>query len=262
MTKKPRLTRVRLLMLGICLVLLVLTGPAWINFGGLRPDQGSPALAAKTSIYAPEDFILLPCFSSAKTKPETDCVIIAAGGKRVLIGAPAGIGSGIARGDIFPPDRVLLFSLKAAQIEGLDELRNRFWARDIGAPIKIGASEEIVALIGHLNAAYTASDALAYLQGVEGTRLNTMPIEAFTLGVGDIAFDTGDLRLQVLTGGPNQFAYLVSYADRRVLVAPCGAPAETLSRWPKSDLYLGCAGPGPESQKRLSWPLQTAIYID
>ena len=82
--------------------------------------KSAPSADAVVPI-APTDFVIAPC---AGVTEEAKCAIIAAGGKRVLIGAPAGIGEGMIAGDVTSPDSVILLSLQARAVEGLDELRN------------------------------------------------------------------------------------------------------------------------------------------
>jgi len=66
------------------------------------------------------DFALLPC---AAASPAAPCVLVVAGGKRLLFGAPPGLREAMGAGTLGSLDAVLLFSLQGPDIEGLDEVR-------------------------------------------------------------------------------------------------------------------------------------------
>ena len=72
---------------------------------------------------APADFAIVPCSEDA----ETPCLLVLAGGKRLLFGAPAGVSGSLPATDLAHLDGVFLFSLLPQDVEGLDEVRNAGW---------------------------------------------------------------------------------------------------------------------------------------
>lgn len=254
---------IRLLAGIVCAALLgVMTFLAGQRSEGSRTGAGETTNPQPEPVapIAPGDFLVAPC---AGVAPEAVCLIIAAGGKRVLIGAPAGIGAGLTHGDKTPPDRILLFSLYASQIEGLDELRNRAWASGQRTPLTVAAGRGIDDLVEGLNAAYTVSDALAYVDGTRAGGFNVAAMEARALDIGDIAFDTGDLTITALRGGPERYAYLVTYQGTSIVVADCGARAQDVETWP-DDLagYIGCELEAGPAELPGNWPLRARVQIE
>lgn len=250
----------------------LLAGAALFLAGGLaswayqgRTAPGVPALTGEQIIavanqqpIAPADFVFAPCQG---VRPSSECVVIAAGGKRVLVGTPAGIGQGLAPGDRVAPDAVLLFSVYPRQIEGLDEVRNRAGEASRTAPLLVGGPEGVEAVIDGLRQAYLIPDALAYVSGTEAASFDTPTLQAKQLRRGDTAFDTGDLQIAALHGGVDHLAYLITYSGIDVVLAGCGAEAEDQTGWPPADAYIGCDTKEALDNQLGTWPLQARVYI-
>lgn len=214
--------------------------------------------AALDPTIAPDDFVFAPCDLQ---QVSGDCVILAAGGKRVLIGAPAGIGEGKIAGDNIRPDSVILTSLKAQSIEGLDEVRNRSWLSGRRSPLVVAGVTGTKRVVAALNDAYITSDALAY---VNGTRRGGFDIEAMIaveVEPGEEAFDTGDLTITALEAGIDQLALWIDYRGETVLLSDCAVDAEIIAAWPVANHYIGCSNGHYIVESRVQWPLERRSYI-
>jgi|GEM_PF-1650161 len=221
-------------------------------------DEGQPVQVV------PRDFAILPC---PRAGDRGACVVIAAGGKRVLVGAPAGIGTppswadgALGAGGV--PDAVLLLSLDAAQIEGIDEIRSRVWEAGLSQlPLVGGAGVEEVS--AGLDQTYIVPDAVAYVRGMRRRGFEKTPLASRAVGHGDIAFDTGDLTITAMAGGGGQLAYHITYGGESVLLSDCSPGPEEATRWPVADYYLGCADITDiyDAPHKGSWPLAAPVFI-
>jgi hypothetical protein len=188
--------------------------------------------------------------------------VVAAGGKRVLFGAPAGVGVGQIAGDNTPPDGVILFSLQAFEIEGLDEVRNRAWVSgQRNGPLPVVGGTGAGRIVTALNEAYITSDALAYIERDRRGGFNEDAMIGRDARIGDTVFDTGDLVITALAGGIGKLAFLVQYEQKSVIVAGCGARAVDVAAWPESDAYVGCRAPNYSVPASAAWPLRERVYI-
>jgi hypothetical protein len=231
-------------------------------FGSDDPNT-APDLHQPVHI-APSDFAFLPC---PRAGDRGACLVIAAGGKRVLVGAPAGIGTpppssegALGAGGI--PDAILLLSLDAAQIEGIDEIRSRVWeAGQSHLPLVGGAGvEEINA---GLDQTYIVPDAVAYIRGKRRRGFEKTPLAVRAAVQGDTAFDTGDLTISTLSGGAGQLAFHITYGGERVILSDCGPTPQDVMQWPKADYYLGCSDVADlyDVPSVGGWPLLEPIFI-
>lgn len=241
---------------------LLTSGTAWLlaACGPVQtpPEPDAESQARRTRAIAPTDFVVAPC----ERKSETGiCLVIAAGGKRVLMGAPAGTDMGRIEGDTVPPDAVILPSLHAATLEGLDEVRNRAWLAGRRPPLIIAGGEGISDIVMALNQVYATSDALAYIEGARKGGFNREPITAKTVSPGEIAFDTGDLQIRAFSAGSGKLAFLVTYQTTRLLLAVCGASAEDIQEWPLADAFIGCPQARYNAPQKGDWPLTGPIFL-
>lgn len=239
---------------GVCLLIGVRAG----ELVAVNAEAEMVTTVPRYASIAPDAFVIAPCPVVAA---KIGCVIVAAGGKRVLIGAPAGIGAGLAEGDKTPPDAVLLFSLHAPGIEGLDEVRNRAWLGGRRSPLPVSGGAGVGDLVDKLNALYITSDALAYVEGQRRGGFDVEAIKAHMISAGEIAFDTGDLTITALGAAPERFAYQVEYGGQLVIVADCGGQETQLARWPTADAYIGCELDGIDLPERGDWPLSMRIDL-
>ncbi|MEL7481013.1 MAG: hypothetical protein AAGJ29_05595 [Pseudomonadota bacterium] len=179
--------------------------------GGAAPD---PAPTIR-----PQDFALLPC--PVETR-RAFCAIVAAGGKRLLIGAPAGIGPGQLAGETQDPDAVILPVLSADWLEGLDEIRHRTWLNGRRRALTVSGPDGLASIVDGLNAAYTVPDAIAYVAADSQIEFDAALLAAVETAPGGTLFDTGDLTVTARAGAPQTLQLVISYGGRSILLIPCG----------------------------------------
>lgn len=206
----------------------------------------------------PTDFAVLPCPGQAAGAP---CAIIAAGGKRLLVGAPAGIGPGRAAGETGLPDVVLLPALGSGMIEGLDEVRNRTWAEGRRTPLLVVGMAGTSSIVDGLNDAYVQSDALAYLDKASSIGFDAAPLAALEVGPGDTAFDTGDLRVIALDAGPDALGLEVSYGGAVLRLFTCGALAQRMPPQEPDTVVIACDGMAGSQGAAAVWPLAAPVNL-
>ncbi|MEM6900686.1 MAG: hypothetical protein AAF583_13040 [Pseudomonadota bacterium] len=232
-----------------------------VTCGGPQSPSDTAAAPAANPIVeiAPTDFALVPC---ANVSPQVFCAILAAGGKRIVIGAPAGIGDGRVPGEETLPDAVLLPSLHPLDIEGVDELRNRTWAAGRRTPLKVAGGLGTSDFAESLNTAYTFPDARAFLDRPGDSRdFSAMPIEAMEIRSGDIAFDTGDLVITAREAGNGRIAFLAAYDDDDVLLVPCGGRVEDSLVDAETIWIVACASDADILGADIEWPTNEAIFV-
>ena len=130
-------------------------------------DPGAPGRATSAEApvetdpaVEPADFAVKPCGTN-ETAP---CLLVLAGGKQLLFGAPAGVGTEIPRGVLAHLDGLFLFSLRPEEVEGLDEVRNLSWQAGRPRPLGVTGPAGTGGLIDGLNRAYEVSDALIFVE--------------------------------------------------------------------------------------------------
>jgi len=187
-----------------------------------QADGAASSLIPRPAEILSTDFAVMSC--SEKELP-AECAFIMAGGKRVIFGAPAGIGSGLSEEDLRNLDALMLLSLRGEGVEGLDEVRNASWKAGHGGPLPVAGPFGTADFIGGLNRAFETSDALIFVEdrpagGFDAALLALLPGEK---GRQVIVLDTGDLQVTRIESGSSRAIYLVDYAEHRVLLHPCGA---------------------------------------
>ena len=201
-------------------------------------------------VVTPTDFAFLPC---GPRKLPAPCTILMAGGKRVVIGAPAGVTLDLSPDQLRNLDAVLLLSLRGEDIEGLDELRNAAWRAGHEGPLPVAGPAGTENFIGILNRAYEISDALIYVEakpsgGFDSALLALLPGNGKQVAT---VFDTGDLRIHKVETGTDRAAYLMDYAGQRAVVSGCGAAlAEAFRK--DADHELACES---------DWPLNEPVFV-
>ena len=175
----------------------------------------------------PADFAIESC-----SGPGTNiCLFARAGGKRLLFGAPAGVGNRIAGKELARLDGLFLYSLRSEDIEGLDEVRNISWQAGRPGPLSVSGPAGLSSVIDGLNRAYEISDALIFIEdgapagGFDAALLET----AHEVMEDTVVFYTGDLKVEVTTGMNDRLSYRVDYRDvdetwHTLVIQPCGAP--------------------------------------
>ena len=200
------------------------------------------------------DFALLPCTVSSEDAP---CLLVVAGGKRVLFGTPSGLRKAMDGKTLASLDAVLLFSLQAADLEGLDEVRNAGWTAGRETPLAVGGPSGLRDVVAALNKAYELSDAQIFVEaspkgGFGAALLGVLP------GEGDAkteVFNTGDLVVTKLEAADGRAGYWVDYGGQRAVLQPCNM--DLARRFNEIDAFtLAC---GEEAAN--TWPLQNAQYL-
>ena len=190
----------------------------------------------------PTDFALLPCGLQESDVP---CAMAVIGGKRLLFGAPAGIGSTLDQSDLRMLDGVFLFSLRASDIEGLDEVRNESWRAGRSKPLPVAGPDGTAQTLSALNLAFETGDALRIVDegvppgGFDAAVLVQMGDES---GADNPMFDTGDVLVRSEVRADQAVRYLVSYrgADP-VIIEPCLAGECSFAggqTWPLLDVHF------------------------
>lgn len=214
------------------------------------PEAEDPPVPAEIS---PRDFVLLPCGPVQADRP---CALIVAGGKRILFGAPAGVAATLSPEELRLLDSVVVFSMRAPDIEGLDEVRNESWRAGRDTPLLTIGPRGVSDLVEGLNKAFEQADALRIVEeGIPAGGYDAAILAGRNALHGQIVFDTGDVQVTAIAGG-----FRVVYDARaEVELRPCGSDREppTASGDDRNRLTVGCEATG----SGLSWPLQAAHFV-
>jgi hypothetical protein len=201
---------------------------------------------------APNEFVLLPCGTPMGAPP---CALAIAGGKRILLGAPAGIVTHLRPEDLRQLDVVMLFSLRAADIEGLDEVRNRSWQAGRDTPLLVVGPTGVDDLVVALNKAYEQADALRIVEeGIPPGGFDAAVLIARSARSGQTVFDTGDVIVERLPSG-----FRISYEEtaRADLVACASGPEQTALAPEEKIVRIACDIEGADHV----WPLVSPLPI-
>ena len=202
---------------------------------------------------APRDFVLLPCGQAASDRP---CALVAAGGKRVLFGAPAGVAAGLREAELRQLDAVILFSLRARDIEGLDEVRNESWRAGRDTPLLTIGPRGMLTVVDGLNAAFEQADALRIVEeGIPAGGYDAAILVGREAARGLVVFDTGDVQVTRLSNG-----YRIAYeGESAVDIEYCreGRAESPPGDETKVALRVSCE----EGDNALPWPLSEPHFI-
>lgn len=212
------------------------SGPDWHDTN-VRPDQ----------------FALLPC----DVDRAVPCALVVAGGKRILIGTPAGAGQGMRPQDISQLDAVMVFSLKASDIEGLDEVRNLSWYAGRPEPLLVigpSGSEDVA---DALNKAFEQADALHVVEhGHPAGGYDAAVLNARAASPGQRVFDTGDLQVERIRSG-----FRVTYGETQVAELFDCSKETGLSdeaSEPEATVRVDCVA----SNGARAWPIKAPIFVE
>lgn len=201
----------------------------------------------------PQDFALLPCDIRENQQP---CVLVVAGGKRVLFGAPAGIAKGLPKAELGQLDAVMLFSLTASDLEGLDEVRNASWRAGRTRPLALVGPEGTVAVAAALNLAFEQADALRIVEeGIPPGGYDAAVLEAADLPAGRdlVVYDTGDFRVEIVNSRATYLTYRVHYGAVLTLQS---CRAEMDAQTADSTYAVLC------ENGAMTWPLKQAVFLE
>lgn len=212
---------------------------------------------------APGDFAVEPCSEVANAP----CVLVNAGGKTFLFGAPAGLSRTIAEERLANLDGALLFSLLPRDIEGLDEVRNRGWRAGRADALVVAGPEGTGEMLEALNLAYEQPDALSFVD--EGAPPGGFDAALLQGGVEilsqALAFDTGDVKVVGIAASGPYITYRIGYRDlagdwHDLVLQPCTAPEAPAADYesaPRSETLVGCEDVGGD----VAWPLTYPMKI-
>lgn len=214
---------------------------------------GNTSTTSERPEIKPQDFALVPCGPELAERP---CALVVAGGKRVLFGAPAGVAATLEKDDLRQLDAVMLFSLRAADIEGLDEVRNETWWAGRDEPLLVVGPEGTADMVDALNKAFEQADALRIVEeGIPPGGYDAAVLEARESLSGVPDFDTGDVRIE-----RRGSILSVTYSqEAMVTLESC-----TQQRSPPKELrivslpvtFLGCI-----EAADMQWPLTETVFI-
>ena len=211
---------------------------------------------------SPQDFVLVPCGPELM---ERACTLMIAGGKRVLFGAPAGVAATLTVEDLRGLDAVMLFSLRASDIEGLDEIRNESWRAGRSVPLRVVGPEGTVGTVDALNKAFEQADALRIVEeGIPRGGYDAAVLSGFELpphAADATVFDTGDVRIRLFKA-----TYVAEYSDYRegervqnlALLTGCGQalPLDTDFDAQGALISVSCL-----DDSDVSWPLTKTVFV-
>lgn len=200
----------------------------------------------------PDQFALMPC---GNTGPHP-CVLAIAGGKRLLFGAPAGVVQSMRLEDLQHLDAVMIFSLAANDLEGLDEVRNASWHAGRSEPLRVIGPMGLEQVAAALNQAYEQADALYVVRnGIPPGGYDAAIITALTASSGQVVFDTGDLTVKRSASG-----YVIEYANTgAVSLQACQTRrnAQITDNALPVELTIGCDAEAGD----LVWPLIKPVFV-
>lgn len=183
---------------------------AFISFAMLLTAcGGSDSVGANEELIAPQDFALVPCGFKAAERP---CALAVAGGKRLLFGGASGIAETLSDANLRQLDAVFLFSLRAVDLEGLDEIRNRSWRAGRERPLPVYGPVGTDRVISGLNLAYEQADALRIVdEGIPPGGFDAAILIAGEAVSPDLMFDTGDVQVEHSRRADQSLTFDITY---------------------------------------------------
>ena len=218
-------------------------------FGGvLATACGDTATSPREPAFnvTPQQFAILPCGDLGELRP---CALIAAGGKRILFGAPGSVAAGLKPDDLSQLDAVLLFSLRSYDVEGLDDIRNRSWDAGRDTPLLVIGPSGTETFVAAINKAYEQADALRIVEdGIPPGGYDAAVLTPLEAQSGQTVFNTGDVVVKSVGDG-----YTVTYLDQHSLyLSACDAEISA-----EVDLTVSCAADGAD----MAWPIKQPVLV-
>ena len=233
-------------------IIILLASVALAACGG--PATPLPPPDPTASHITSTDFVLLPCGPVTVPNP---CVLVMAGGKRVLFGTPAGVAADMSPEHLRNLDAVMLFSLRGEDIEGLDDIRNASWRAGHETPLRVSGPVGTSEVLSAINKAYEVSDSFTFVEqapagGFNAASLRPLPGEKDTK---TRVFDTGDLVVTHLVNDTGRVGYWIDYNGVRLVLEPCGMTQATQFSG-ESRLTVAC------QNSTLTWPVTDLVFVD
>jgi hypothetical protein len=221
--------------------------------GGLKRALAALALAAmaacgasnapsaepeETPAIAPSAFAVMRCPGLNAGMP---CLVVMAGGKTLVFGAPEGVTGALEQLERPIPDAVFVATLNPDGLEGLARLRNRSWVLGRTLPLSLVGPDGIDTFAAHLDEAHARSDAVVYLNKRPAGNFDAALLAPTAVPPAGQArvFDTGDLTVDALAALSGQLTYLVRYDGRALQISPCNGPVTPMQGVPL-DISLDC----------------------
>ncbi|MEM1150670.1 MAG: hypothetical protein AAGI03_08945 [Pseudomonadota bacterium] len=231
-----------------------------LSFGCGGPGEGSDLAQADTAEVrqvGPEDFAVRRC--SAVTDG-VGCLIVQAGGKTLLFGAPEGAMESLQAARVDQPDGLFASSLDPTNLEGVARLRNQSWRLGRTVPLLLAGPDGVASFAAGLDQAFARPDAFVYIEERPRGDFDAVLIAPLEVPAGAEVkvFDTGDLRVDGVATPSSAVTYVVRYGGRSLEIEPCLGTARRLEGVPVS-LALSC-----EAQSgRSGWPgASGVIWLD
>ena len=239
---------------------ILVTGLIWagVSLTLSSPDKASEPETASVPVpfmADPTDFHVSLCDAS-HMDPLTPCLLVQAGGKRLVFGAPLDMDWTA----IGPLDGVFLLDGAPASSLGLMGLRYETWFAGRRSPLRLVAGELMLDTVEALDDALLVPDAQSQIERptaldsrIAGFVMRPVPPGRAGLDV----FNTGDLIVTATSSlnedGDQQVGYLLQYGGGSLMIRGCGASLEPLTGVP--DVLLTPA----VSQIRLTERLRDAV---
>lgn len=216
------------------ILLLLLSGAGagallTLQLTGKQPEPVDEIFARQPVRAEPDALAVFPCTSGTGFEnPYAPCLLISAGGKRLVFGAPLyqdwhGVGS---------VDAAFLFNGHPLSSGGLNGLRLETWRNGRTERLLVISGDLQLDAIRALDDQQAGSDALVMVEHQTrlefvnaGTRVKPVPATASDFRV----FDTGDVVVTAASRiddtGDQIISYDLHYGGQHVRILPCGAGA-------------------------------------
>ena len=203
---------------------------------------GAPHQASSSEEVIPEigprAFAALRC---PGVESGSACLLVRAGGKTLVFGAPEGAMSALEAIGEPVPDGVFIATLTPPTLEGVARLRNRSWALGRTVPLSLIGPAGIEVFASSIDEAYARSDAVVYLKARPTGNFDAALLAPTAVPPsGQVrVFDSGDLTVDAMAAVSGELTFLVRYDGRALQVAPCDGAVTPLPGVPL-DSELGC----------------------
>jgi len=214
------------------------------------------AVSSERAKIEPHQFALVPCRSGLNSGLPP-CVLLAAGGKYFLMGAPEGALTALTDEEVRLLDGVLLFSLLPQHVDGLDTVRHVTWKKGRAQRLLVGGPEGTKDFARALDSAFEVPDAEYFARespsgGFDASLLRSIDV-IFGTSAGTEVVDTGDLQIRGFHAPSGHIVYLAEYGERRAAIGMCGG-AEDVALL--SDIAAGDHITDCNDQKEISFIIE------
>lgn len=208
-------------------------------------EKTTPVSQSERPQILPQQFALVPCqtVTYAKAPP---CVLLAAGGKYFLFGAPENAVAMLRDEEMRLLDGVLLFSLLPQHIDGLDTIRHLSWKKGRSQALLVVGPDGTGAFAQAIDSAFEIPDAEYFTResppgGFDASLLRPVEIGFDSASKTEVV-DTGDLQIAGMPAPSGQMIYQVQYGGRRAALGMCGSDEDeaALAELSEGDHVYSC----------------------